>query len=130
MTRILARTGIMRRLFGSGRTPAWDKADADYHKKQLTCEMCGGKAGPIGAPFDTQVNNSTHLESHDVQPYHLLTSAQQNDYNFLMSNFIMLHWPEHRRIAHCGDPNCLSYNPKIRQIAASVLAARSSCTNK
>lgn len=121
---IQPRRGLMRKLLGSGRTPNWERADRDYHAKQQTCEMCGGKAGPIGPPFDTQVNNSGHLEAHDVQPYHLLTTEQQNDYDFIMSNFIMLHWHEHRRIAHAGDPDCLMYNPNIREMAAYILAQK------
>lgn len=125
------RRGLARRLFGSGRTPAWEKADKDYHTAHKTCEMCGLRAGPIGAPFDTQVNDSGHLEAHDVQPYHLLTKEQQNDYAFIMTNFIMLHWHEHRRIAHCGDPNCLKYNPNIRTLAAIVMASKAAdCTDK
>jgi len=126
---ILARRGLARLLFGSGRTPAWDAADKKYHQDHKTCEMCDLPAGPLGG-WDTKLNNGnqTVLEAHDVRPYHLLTPAQQNDEQFIYDNLIMLHWFEHRRDAHCGDPNCLQYNPKIRVTAAVVLAARSACT--
>jgi hypothetical protein len=126
--RVLARQGLARWLFGSGRTPAWDAADKRYHQNHSTCEMCGLPAGPLGPPFDTKPGNQTVLEAHDVLPYHLLTPQQQNDEQFIYNNFIMLHWFEHRRDAHCGDPKCLQYNPNIRELAAYVLAARVSCT--
>lgn len=124
---ILPRYGLARTLFGSGRTPAWDRAEKDYHTAHTTCEMCGVKGGPLGG-LDGAPGIQTQLEAHDVHPYHLLTPEQQNDYNFIMSNFIMLHHLEHHRIAHCGDPNCLQFNPKIRVTAAVVLAARTACT--
>jgi hypothetical protein len=124
----LARTGFMRWLLGSGRTPAWDAADKRYHQDHSMCEMCGLPAGPLGPPFDTKPGNQTVLEAHDVLPYHKLTPAQQNDEQFIYNNFIMLHWFEHRRIAHCGDPNCLEYDPGIRDVAKVVLTARQNCT--
>ena len=50
--RIKARTGLLRAILGSGRTPAWEKADCDFHASHTLCEMCAGKAGPIGPPFE------------------------------------------------------------------------------
>jgi hypothetical protein len=126
---VLARKGLARHLLGSGRTPIWDKAEADYRAAHTTCEMCGSTAGANGA-LDGAPGDQLELDAHDVFPYHLMTPTQQSDYNFLMSNFIVLHHLEHHRIAHCSDPNCLKYNPGIRQLAATVLAARSQCTSK
>jgi hypothetical protein len=125
--KVTARRGLMGTLFGSGRNPTWDKADRDYHATHKTCEMCGVQGGALGG-LDGAPGVQTQLEAHDVQPYHTLTHAQQNDYNFIMANFIMLHHLEHHRIAHCGDPNCYQYNPKIRETAAVVLANRVNCT--
>ena len=120
---ILARKGLARLLFGSGRTPTWDQADKDYHASHTTCEMCGLPRGSLGS-LDGSSGTQEQLEAHDVQPYHTLTPEQQNDYSFIMSNFIMLHHFEHHHIAHNGDPKCLEYNPDIRQIAAYALAER------
>jgi hypothetical protein len=118
---VTARRGIARLLLGSGRTPAWDKADKDYHATHKTCEMCGSPAGSLGGPYDGTQGSQTMLEAHDVQPYHTLTYAQKNDYNFILSNFIMLHRFEHHRYAHCCDPECGKFDPKIRELAAAVL---------
>jgi hypothetical protein len=123
---IKARTGLLRVILGSGRTAAWNKADKDFHKTHHTCEMCGSKAGTLGG-LDGATGVQANLEAHDVQPYHTLTPAQQNDYNFILSNFIMLHHFEHHRIAHCLDPYCYCYDPNIRTLAATMLAAKASC---
>lgn len=124
---VVARRGLAAFLFGSGRSPAWNKADRDYRKAHPLCEMCGVKGGPLG-DLDGAPGVQTNIEAHDVHPWHLLTDMQKNDYNFLMGNLISLHHLEHHRVAHCGDPNCYEYNPNIRTVAAQVLAAKSACT--
>jgi hypothetical protein len=96
-----------------GRTSAWNKADHDYRAAHSTCEMC---------------NIGKQIEAHDVLPYHTLNDIQKNDYNFLMTNLISLCHQEHRQIAHCGDPKCLKYNNKIREIARTVESYRQYCT--
>ena len=124
---ILARKGLMRVLFGSGRTQAWDQADSDYHAAHKTCEMCGLPAGPFGG-LDGDAGIQEQLEAHDVVPYHTLTTTQQNDYNFIYNNFILLHHFEHHQIGHCGDPECYKYNPDVRQVAAVILSNTQNCT--
>jgi hypothetical protein len=118
--KVLARRGMARLLLGSGRTPAWDQADKDYHATHKTCEMCGTPVGSLGG-FDGASNDQMMLEAHDVQPYHTLTDAQKNDYNFILSNLIMLHRFEHHRYAHRCDPKCGKFDPRIRELAAVVL---------
>jgi len=122
-----ARRGLSRMLLGSGRSPAWDQADKDYRAAHPNCEMCGLPAGALGQ-LDGAEGVQANIEAHDVQPYHTLTVQQQNDYNFLMGNLIALHHFEHHHIAHCGDPDCLQYDPLIRQAAAYVLSQRTNCT--
>jgi hypothetical protein len=129
---VLARRGLLRRILGSGRTAAWDQAVHDYHAKHKTCEMCGLPAGTLRTPtvnLDGQPGSQEQLEAHDVQPYHTLTPKQQNDYRFIYGNLIMLHHFEHHHIAHCGDPECLRFNPQIRVIADWVMKAQVSCTS-
>jgi hypothetical protein len=123
---VTARRGFSALLLGSGRTPAWNKADRDYRAAHPNCEMCGIPKGSLGK-LDGQPGTQENIEAHDVKPWHLLTKQQQNDYNFLYANMIALHHFEHHHEAHCGDPNCLQYNPNIRAIAAQVLAARTTC---
>ena len=131
--RVNARRGFARAILVSGRTPAWDQADADFHATHKTCEMCGSPQGTLnvpGAQLDGPGGDQCYLEAHDILPYHLMTPEQQNDYTFILSNFIMLHHFEHHRIAHCCDPYCLAYDPNIRDVAAAVLAAKANCTKK
>jgi hypothetical protein len=90
--------------------------------------MCGLPAGSLGRPWDTNPGNQAILEAHDAEiPYHLMTHDQQNDEQFIYDNLLILHWFEHRRHGHCGDPNCLKYNPRIRELAAYMMAARRAC---
>lgn len=122
--RITARRGLARTLFGSGRSSAWDRADKDYKIAHPICEMCGLPRGSLGG-LDGAEGVQANMDAHDVHPYHLLTEEQKNDYDFLMGNLISLHHFEHHHCAHGGDPECLKYNPQIREIAAYVLASRS-----
>jgi hypothetical protein len=89
--------------------------------------MCGLPAGSLGK-LDGATGVQSQIDEHDVKPWHLLTKEEQNDETFLYSNLMSIHHFSHHHIAHCGDPNCLQYNPKIREIGAYVLDARSSCT--
>jgi hypothetical protein len=97
----------------SQRSEAWNKASKDWKKAHPSCAMCGIKK---------------NLEAHDKLPYHLLTDAQKNDYGWLYGgNFITLCFNCHRQIGHCGDPNCMEFNPKIEQIVSSVSRYRKYC---
>jgi hypothetical protein len=126
----LSRRKQFKGIGSQPRTVAWTQAAADFHNAHDTCEMCGSKEGSLNVPdakLDGATGDQCNLEAHDVLPYHKLTTAQQNDYDFILANFIMLHHFEHHRFAHGCDPECWHYNPNIRQLAALMLAARSSC---
>lgn len=111
----------MRLLLGSGRTKAWNRANTRKHVAQKTCEMCG-----LAARFE----KSGPLENHDAEvPYHLMTDTQKNDEQFIYDNLLTLHHFEHRADGHCGDPNCLRYNPDIRAFAAISLDYKQYCTS-
>jgi hypothetical protein len=126
--RIVARQGgFWFNVLGSGRTPAWDAAKARRRQDYPNCEMCGLPGGSLGG-LDGKPGTQEIIEFHDVKPWHLLTEEEQNDQNFLYENGMNLHHFEHHHDAHCGDPKCLQYNAKIREIGAIVLQERANCT--
>lgn len=114
---------MRRRKLLTKRTPVWDRANKDYHATHKLCEMCGLPAGHLGK-LDGTPGTQEAIENHDKLPYHKLSEAQKNDYDFIMGNLIALHSFEHKHIAHGGDPNCYKYNPDIAEVAALVLVAR------
>lgn len=109
------RIGIHARLVSyiNDRTPEWNQASSDWKKTHPICALCGHKKPN---------------EAHDVLPYHKLTDAQKHDYAWLMWNFITLDYACHRQLGHCNDPNCMKFNPKIREIAKAVSKYAANCT--
>ena len=97
------------------RTGVWRKASKDHKKEHPRCEICG---------------RTKKAEAHDVIPYRKLTEKQRNDYAFLRTNLLTLCGAprdDHRVLAHCDDPKCVSFNPKIREMAAKVKDDRQFC---
>ena len=85
----------------SGRTQEWAETSQEYKDDHYECEMCG----------------EAEIEAHDILPYHLLTEIQRHDRDFLKQNFISLCYKHHHIVAHRGDPLCIKFNPRIREIA-------------
>lgn len=106
-------SGLRRLLLEARRPAAWRKASRDWKRSHPLCAVCGLKK-PV--------------EAHDVTPYHLVVDADAKPYEFWIRNFITLCRHDHRRLAHCGDPQCLSYNPRIRSLAETVSQYKTYCT--
>ncbi len=93
----------------ASRTKEWGAASRDYKRKVPFCEFC---------------RLDKTLEAHDLTPYHLLSESEKHDYSFLILNLITLCHHDHRQQAHCGDPNCLLFNTRIRDLARYVVDNR------
>lgn len=107
-------TRIRRWIIETKRTDAWKQASHDWKQLHPVCAICDG------------IND---LEAHDVIPYHTLPDAATKTYEWWMDNMITLCHRDHRAHAHCSDPNCLLFNPRIRELATAVQPFRQYCTS-
>lgn len=103
----------LKRLIVEARRPqAWRRAARDYKRRHPFCAVC---------------QTRKDLEIHDVLPYHLVEDPEGKSYEWWLTNFITLCHHDHHRLAHCGDPTWLSYNPRIRELAYAVTSFKKFC---
>jgi hypothetical protein len=105
---------LRRWILETKRTDAWKRASHDWKQLHPVCALCDG---------------TDSLEAHDVQPYHTIPDAATKTYDFWMTNMISLCHRDHRAFAHCNDPDCMLYNPRIRDLATVVVSYRQYCTS-
>ena len=103
---------LNRFILESRRPGAWRQAAKLYKQRYPFCQICF-----------TQKD----VEAHDVTPYRLIPRPETLTIADWLRNFITLCRHDHRKQAHCGDPSCLYYNPRIRELAAQVREFRESC---
>ncbi|MEM3608711.1 MAG: hypothetical protein QW238_07610 [Candidatus Bathyarchaeia archaeon] len=97
--------GFRRFLLEAGRPEAWRRAAEDWRRMHPSCAICGLRGA---------------VEVHDVIPYHLVEDPGSKPYEWWIQNFISLCHHDHHRLAHCGDPAWLCYNPRIRELASTI----------
>ena len=103
---------VRRFLLEASRPRAWKEAARDWKRANPFCAVCGlGKT----------------LEVHDVIPYRLVEDPRSKTYDFWIQNFITLCHHDHHRLAHCGDPAWMAYQPEIRRLAETVANMKKSC---
>lgn len=94
---------FVRKKYRNKRTDAWYDVWYDFKNTHHKCEYCG---------------RSSDTEAHDILPYRQLTEDQTHDREFLEQNFILLCHEHHHSVAHLGDPYCIEFDPKIKEICA------------
>ena len=96
---------LRRFIIESKRPTAWKQASRWYKHDHPACEMCG---------------DSKQLEAHDIYPFHKWPFPDKVSYDEWYLNLISLCHTDHRRHAHCRDPDCMLYQPAIREIAMFI----------
>ena len=100
---------LTRWLESKRRPKNWQTARDQYRKYHDSCAFC---------------NIGKSLEVHDKLPFHCIMNPESWSVADWTGNFIVLCTHDHRMQAHCGDPNCLDFNPAIETLAGVVTESR------
>lgn len=96
---------LKRVIYEAKRPQNWRRASKDWKKQHPNCAIC---------------NSTKKIEAHDVYPYHLVENPTEKSYEFWFENLISLCFSDHRGLAHCNDPGCLTFNEDIRGLASMI----------
>ena len=110
--------GLTRWLTEQTRPSRWRQASKDCKKQDGHCRVCRIKK---------------NLEAHDVGPYHLYERPYAISYDEWRNNMVTLCRIAglgcHIQHGHCGDPNGLMYNYRIREIVFAVECRLDGCVS-